>query len=387
MKKIEKNPVGRPRLADSETKKKAMIGIIVALLLIIILVISGVFTLTGGNLRRTSGLSSKSSGNQDKNKAVTTKTEKLNGCKITPNVGQAKSTYKVSCSSGFVATKVYYSIDGKGFKPLKSISAGILKYNYSVANRSIKFKVVYKSNKNSSGTKQYITSSKKILKKKINHADAINNAKEESYCKIYLTSLNGSNGKVSIRCGANAKPISLQIRNSEFGLQSKVLNEFNNHYGYVADNVLVSGIKTNEKSYLRLYYKYRNSSKVRVEDIAGDLTIDKTNVKQPVDKTIPIVEDEKCNITVSNVTSDSFKWNIKCGANAKPQSLRLTKTYNEKTGSLVRYIKSGWNNDYGYSKVGVTRKLTPNTDYEVYFYWGTKKTGYIRTVVPIKTSK
>ena len=80
MKKVEKNPVGRPRLADSETKKKAMIGIIVALLLIIILVISGVFTLTGGNLRRTSGLSSKSNGNQDKNKAVTTKTEKLNGC-------------------------------------------------------------------------------------------------------------------------------------------------------------------------------------------------------------------------------------------------------------------------------------------------------------------
>lgn len=96
---------------------------------------------------------------------------------------------------------------------------------------------------------------------------------------------------------------------------------------------------------------------------------------------------KKCNLTVSNVTSDSFKWDIKCGANAKPQSLRLTKTYNEKTGSLVRYIKSGWNNDYGYSKVGVTRKLTPNTDYEVYFYWGTKKTGYIRTVVPIKTSK
>lgn len=57
MKKKENGKVGRPRLADKDTKKKAVISILVSLLIVVVLVVGGTFALTnvfdGNNLKGT----------------------------------------------------------------------------------------------------------------------------------------------------------------------------------------------------------------------------------------------------------------------------------------------------------------------------------------------
>ncbi len=213
--------------------------------------------------------------------------------------------------------------------------------------------------------------------------------KEANLCDVRLLSLSGKTIKYQIRCQANARPVGLTIKSN--GKSETILQNFKMHNGFFYTGTYSVEDGVSKDATLNLYYKKQD---VSGKDYAKQYKISvSVYVNGKINKSIAIpspntskLPDDKCTISVDNVTSSMFSWNVKCDSGAKPKIISLETSYKEKNGSQVAIIKNNYNNKYGITDNGkVTKTLSANTEYNLVLYFDTKQYDYYRTSVTFKT--
>lgn len=237
----------------------------------------------------------------------------------------------------------------------------------------------------------------KIKSNTVKTYSLIKSGNEPNTCRVKVLSLSGNTLKYQIICEANARPMSIRIINNK--KETKILDNFNMHKGYFAIHTYNLSEKLSEDAILRINYKkqYRNDKKDD-KTYKKSVNIYTTNPTDGNKKTklnvMPEtlatntrkIPDDKCELTISNISKSAFTWEAKCDKNAKPQSIRLETVKNGKKGSQVAVLENGFNNAYGYyNKAKVSKQINPNTEYVVVLYFGTKEYDYYRTEVSFKT--
>lgn len=219
----------------------------------------------------------------------------------------------------------------------------------------------------------------------------VKSGKDAKLCDIRLLSLNGNTIKYQVRCQANARPS--QVRLTSGDKTTKILTGFNYHKGYIKTETYKFNGNLSKDAYLSVRYKKNDENEktdknyyiTRYYIYKGNLLNTASEVKISNSNALP---SDKCDLSVFDISNKSFKMKVNCDSEAKPTSIRLERTYNDKEGSQLFSLKNNNIGTYGasFEKEIKYSKLTPKTNYKLVLYFGTRNYDYYKTSVNFNTA-
>ena len=219
----------------------------------------------------------------------------------------------------------------------------------------------------------------------INTYSIVSPGTQPNNCIIKVLALKNTSVKYQIVCKANAKPVSVGlVKNNNTTI---IKNDFGNRYGFIGTYIYKSNSNYDSSDKLVLnYVKEYIGIKADGEKAKDEVNlyvngkVNKSNLTaRTSEKFLP---SDRCNLTVYNVTANSFSWKFNCTSGAAPSSLRLTTKDNEFVGKQLSIISNGYNGVNGLSDSKVAKNMVkPNQKYTLVLYFKTDNANWYRTYV------
>lgn len=267
MKKEEKKSVGRPRLADEATKKRALLIILITLIVTIVFITLGISIVSKSiNPNKIKGASVAMSSNVQTYSLVNeTKDQKPNICHISlAGLSKNKVKYQVRCQANARPISIRIRSNGKEYIMLNgfdhhngffytgtyNVPGGVskdarlvLKYKNDSETLIQRTYRVYKNGKLNAGPIVPARNSKKVPSNK---------------CYIGVSNIKYNSFNWILKCDSGAKPKSIRLTTTKGGISGAevdiVKNGFDNDYGIKTRGVYKTSVSPKTNYTLVLYF-------------------------------------------------------------------------------------------------------------------------------------